>query len=321
MNLYKEIDILKGIAIILVVLGHIELLYALDTYTQLRNFIYTFHMPLFMAISGYLYGKHHNTSINYLSFVKKKAKRLLLPYISIMGVYYIVKYLSEFTIGVNTPIEINTLLYTLFINPFGGFVSFLWYVYVLFLIYLIVPFFKRLQLLLAISIVIYFIPFPSLFCLNMLSKHMVFFVLGLFLYKYLSQGKNLDVRYLFIPSLALQILLYLYGEQHPNIMFDFILALLGVVTTYSLSKSIVDYKLPILKYIGEYSSEIYFLHIIFILGVVTFSKMLTISFNGLCYVQPIIQLIVGVTGPLLLAILLRRLRVKKLYQIFFGKNI
>ena len=76
LNLYKEIDILKGIAIILVVLGHIELLYALDAYSQFRDFVYTFHMPLFMAISGYLYAKHHNTSFNYLSFVKKKAKRL-----------------------------------------------------------------------------------------------------------------------------------------------------------------------------------------------------------------------------------------------------
>lgn len=278
-------------------------------------------MPLFMSISGYLYGKHHNSSFSYLSFVKKKAKRLLLPYISIMGIYYIIKYLSEVTIGVNTPIGITSLLYTLFINPYGGFVSFLWYVYVLFLIYLIVPFFKKLPLLVVISFVIYFIPFPSLFCLNMLSKHMLFFVLGLLLYKYLSQGKNLDVRYLFVPSLALQILLYIYIEQLPNIAFDFILALLGIVTVYSLSKLITDYKLPLLRYIGEYSSEIYFLHIIFILGVVTFSKMLPITFNWMGYVQLILQLIAGLTGPLFFAILLKKLKMKKLYQILFGKSI
>ncbi|MBO5721458.1 MAG: acyltransferase family protein, partial [Bacteroidales bacterium] len=79
--MYKEINILKGIAIILVVFGHIELLYAFNAYGFIRNFIYTFHMPLFMSISGYLYAKHHNTSNNYLSFIKGKAKRLLLPYI------------------------------------------------------------------------------------------------------------------------------------------------------------------------------------------------------------------------------------------------
>lgn len=42
------IDIMKGIGIILMVVGH-------SGYPSfLRNFIYTFHMPLFFMISGYL---------------------------------------------------------------------------------------------------------------------------------------------------------------------------------------------------------------------------------------------------------------------------
>lgn len=43
------IDIAKGIGIILVVLGH------LDTNGQIsREFIYSFHMPLFFSFRGYL---------------------------------------------------------------------------------------------------------------------------------------------------------------------------------------------------------------------------------------------------------------------------
>lgn len=278
-------------------------------------------MPLFMSISGYLYAKHHNSSNNYLSFIKGKAKRLLLPYISVMGIYYIIKYLSSITIGVNTPIEIESFLYTLFVNPYGGFVSFLWYVYVLFLIFLIVPFFKNLPLLLSVSFIIYFIPFPSLFCLNMLSEHLVYFVLGLLLYKHLSKGKKFKISFLFIPSFVLQILLYLLSEQAPNIMFDFTLAILGILTTYSFAKTITDRKLSLLRYLGKYSSEIYFMHIIFILGVVTFSKTFPFNFNGQCYVQLIIELVAGIAGPLLFALLLRYINMKKLYLIFFGKNI
>lgn len=321
LNLYKEIDILKGIAIILVVLGHIELLYALDAYSQFRDFVYTFHMPLFMAISGYLYAKHHNKSLNYLSFVKKKAKRLLLPYISVMVIYYLIKYISSYAVGVNTPIELKSFLYTLFINPYGGFVSFLWYVYVLFLIYLIVPIFKKLPILLAISLGIYFIPFPSLFCLNMLSEHLVFFVLGLLIYKYLSKGNVVNVKYLMIPSLTLQILLYLYSVQHAGIIFDLMLALLGIVSTYSLSKLIADFKLPVLRYVGKYSTEIYFMHIIFLLGVITLFKVLPNGICGQIYVQFIVQFLVGVVGPLLFAMLLKTLKMKRIYQIIFGKNI
>lgn len=45
------IDVLKGIGIILVVIGHISL----DN--GMSNWIYTFHMPMFFALSGYLWSR------------------------------------------------------------------------------------------------------------------------------------------------------------------------------------------------------------------------------------------------------------------------
>lgn len=47
------IDTLKGFLIILVILGH--LIGSLNVYggDKIWNFIYTFHMPLFVLISGY----------------------------------------------------------------------------------------------------------------------------------------------------------------------------------------------------------------------------------------------------------------------------
>ena len=40
-------NIMKGIGIICVVIGH--------SWMQMQNFVYAFHMPLFFFISGYLY--------------------------------------------------------------------------------------------------------------------------------------------------------------------------------------------------------------------------------------------------------------------------
>ncbi|RPJ79379.1 MAG: acetyltransferase [Alphaproteobacteria bacterium] len=67
------IDALKGIGIMLVVLGHHSLPAALDTY------IFSFHMPLFFFISGFLFdfGKYSKSGAN---FVKGKFRSLLLPY-------------------------------------------------------------------------------------------------------------------------------------------------------------------------------------------------------------------------------------------------
>lgn len=82
------IDTIKGIGIILVVIGH-YLLYA----DRLVEWIYSFHMPLFFMITGYLseYKKDKCDDIKLL--VVNKAKSLMYPYVTfslINIIWYIV---------------------------------------------------------------------------------------------------------------------------------------------------------------------------------------------------------------------------------------
>ena len=79
------IDVSRGIAILLVVLGHIMILNDLSSSSLLNTiYIYSIHMPLFFIISGtlmyYLSEKYAGYSI--LDFIKTKAKALLFPYIT-----------------------------------------------------------------------------------------------------------------------------------------------------------------------------------------------------------------------------------------------
>lgn len=53
-NRIEWVDIAKGIAILLVVLGHTGL--AVGSARYLDAFIYSFHLPLFFVLSGYLGG-------------------------------------------------------------------------------------------------------------------------------------------------------------------------------------------------------------------------------------------------------------------------
>ncbi len=62
------IDFIKGIGIFLVAWGH--------AMVPRSEFLYSFHMPLFFAISGYLF-----TSRNVLTFTISKLRYLLLPFI------------------------------------------------------------------------------------------------------------------------------------------------------------------------------------------------------------------------------------------------
>lgn len=82
---------MKIICVLLVVVGHILNFYVSGgavfiednpSFINMRNFIYSFHMPVFVAISGAIYykqkeiGKYRNN----IKFIKNKFKRLLVPY-------------------------------------------------------------------------------------------------------------------------------------------------------------------------------------------------------------------------------------------------
>lgn len=63
------IDIVKGIAIICIVLGHLS-------YSIIVRSVYPFHVPIFFIITGYFITNKKSIS----EFCKRKASALLLPY-------------------------------------------------------------------------------------------------------------------------------------------------------------------------------------------------------------------------------------------------
>lgn len=82
---YDNIDLLKGIAILLVVMGHF-IQFNTETYHSNVGYrlIYSFHMELFMFLSGYIVLK--TTIIKDIEstkiFIRKRFISLMLPYFS-----------------------------------------------------------------------------------------------------------------------------------------------------------------------------------------------------------------------------------------------
>lgn len=69
---FTWIDIAKGIGIILVVIGHIY------SNKFIFNWFYSFHMPLFFLLGGYVYKKK-----NILEDLKRRLKTIIVPYLSL----------------------------------------------------------------------------------------------------------------------------------------------------------------------------------------------------------------------------------------------
>lgn len=73
MNTTRDItfDIMKGIGILLVIIGHLA-----HGYGPLIPIIYTFHMPLFFIVSGYFYKQKNPAEL-----FKRDIKLLVIPYL------------------------------------------------------------------------------------------------------------------------------------------------------------------------------------------------------------------------------------------------
>ena len=92
---HEWIDIVKGIGILSIVIGHIS-----DG--LLREVLFLFHVPLFYFLSGYLFRQPNTLT----SFVSKKSKTLLIPYISFLTVFVLLLLLKDWS----KTHEINTSL-------------------------------------------------------------------------------------------------------------------------------------------------------------------------------------------------------------------
>lgn len=167
-------DIAKGIGIVLVVIGHYIPDNAPSWYIGFVSFVYHFHMPLFFMIAGFFYERSIK-KIGYWRFVRSKFERLMFPYFILSWAIIGIKILVDGFMQVDHPVSISAL-YRVFYFPEAGY--FLWFVYVLFLIFCIVPVFKSGNRLVLLSLLSLGLAFwdtaPEYFCIEQFCLNSIF---------------------------------------------------------------------------------------------------------------------------------------------------
>lgn len=88
------LDMVKGVGIFFVVLGHIEYIS-----TPLRVWISSFHMPLFFIVSGLLMAVKNEPSFDFQQSVQKKFKGIIIPYLWFSLAYFIIDIANVTIIG------------------------------------------------------------------------------------------------------------------------------------------------------------------------------------------------------------------------------
>ena len=187
------IDVMQGIAMFLVVLGHHRFSFMPKWYEHMFNWIYTFHMPLFIFISGFLMRysyKGINSWAEYKPYIIKRIKKFVPSFLIVGAICTLM------TWDFNDINALLTKLSYLFIAPRYSEVTFLWYIYTLFVFYCISPFIfnakpwiKCIILILALYSSIQIIP-VRLFNIDYISRYFIFFLAGAFVAKNYSRIKQ-----------------------------------------------------------------------------------------------------------------------------------
>lgn len=172
-------DIAKAICMILVVVGHYVPDYSPTWYVDIHDVIYTFHMPLFMFASGYIY-MATKRDIPYKDFLLKKVKRLMVPYFSVSAIIISIKLLTERHAYVQNPVTVHSY-FKLFYEPEAG--AFLWFIWALWWMFVLVPLFKTKKIRLAlfgVAVILHYVPnlLPEYFCLSQFQNMLLYFMLG-----------------------------------------------------------------------------------------------------------------------------------------------
>ena len=299
----KDVDVAIGIAIMLVVYGHLLFnVKDLDWFVNSRKLIYKFHMPLFMFFSGFLMSytyKPVNNTEEYFVFLKKKIKKFLPPYLLFSLIFLAFDYLFY---GLSIS-ELKETVISIFIYPSESSAGFLWYVYVLLEFYIVFPLLmmiakNHLFKLLLFTVVLQFIHVPKFLGLYFFASYFLFIVLGIVVTKHLE----LYYRYLskfgliFVAQFVIVLTVAAAGYvQFPKV----IMGLSSIPAIHYISIKLLSFKWSSkLMYIGQHSFYIYLMNTL-VMGslFLFFTKVLKI--NNLELISPVLM-VSGVYIPILI---------------------
>lgn len=133
------IDILKAIACLCVLIGHVingmikDGMEISESLRMINTYVYLFHVPCFFFASGYLYAnKRLDTWHAYLKFTRKKLVTLAVPYFACSIAYIL--FSSIMSADMHTAYAVSAIV-ELWRMPVAQY----WYLYALFEMFLLVP--------------------------------------------------------------------------------------------------------------------------------------------------------------------------------------
>lgn len=311
----QDIDRAKGLAIVLVVFGHLVARadpLGVHWYEPLRRAVYTFHMPFFLYLSGIVAvfsGALYTRPENWTALCNARARRLLIPFFAIGSLIVFGKFLTQQFLYVdNHAASLGAALANLVWHTADSPAGCIWYLFVLFLLTLLAPVllwanFGGLYYLLIAGFILYCLPLPAYLYLDQFGKYGIFFCIGAFA---ASRDERwtafVDRRWrpLLLLFLCLLALIAGFGKNWPVRPELFLVGILSLPALHGLVRHSSIPSAAMLLWLGENSFVIYLFNTIFI-GIAKALLLRITDWNGSHFLLfALVMLLSGIFGPILL---------------------
>ncbi len=275
-----EIDQATGIAIILVVIGHVVARQPpADNlwYTELKYFIYKFHMPFFMFLSGLIFGYSYDIVFSlhsYLKWAKKKILRLAPGFLLFGSLILVGKLIaSQYVYVDNIPMHPWHGFFLLFFDPAKSSSSSLWYIYVLLELYLLFPLVlyiidNNIFYVLVVGVVLHIIylvaKLPEYLLINRLFEYSLYFTIGIYTIHHYDKIKGILLKYSYSFCLLFVISFFILFLPI-GLLSKTIIGISSIPAILSLSLQYNHNQFSKhLMWVGSYTFSIYLMNTIFI---------------------------------------------------------
>lgn len=314
-NRRQDIDRAKGLGMLLVVFGHLVAKQHPSGnawFGFLQTAVYQFHMPFFMYLSGYVVFLRGSTAVlsqRWRGLLRSRAERLLVPFFAFAVLLTAGKALASHFLSVDHPPgSVATSLYELFWDTDHSPAISVWYIGVLFVYVVLTPPLLaivrgRLQILLAIALILHFVPTPHVMFLDRMSEYYVFFVAGAAAACAGSRWLSLIDR-LALPALVLLLIsvvgAVVFFDSVPGPVRLLTCGLLSIPALHGITRTTALSRSAVLLWVGTYSFVIYLFNTPFI-GLAKGLLLKVMPWDGLNFLLFLpVLLVAGVVGPVLL---------------------